>query len=157
MLAELARFGAAPLRREWAAEIAAHALRLGLDPLESVASPPAPMLAGETIETTPLTRRITPEMVDAQIADEVFHTFPDTCMTVCALKLINGFVEIGESACTDPAAFDAELGRVLAKGRARQKVFEFLTFRQRDEIERENPFVFRLLREAAEWPGTRIG
>jgi hypothetical protein len=42
--------------------------------------------------------RLTPAMIDAAIVSEDYHVFPGTTMTVCALKLRNGFVVIGESA-----------------------------------------------------------
>lgn len=82
-------------------------------------------------------RRVTPAMVDAEIMDEDYHTFPGSRQTVCALTLRNGFTVTGESACVDPASFDADLGRDLAKGKARQKVFELLAFRIRDELHLE--------------------
>jgi hypothetical protein len=75
---------------------------------------------------------ITPEMVDAEIADEAFHTFPGSALTVCALTLRNRYTVTGESACVDPAAFNADLGRDLAKGKAREKVFQLLAFRLAD-------------------------
>jgi hypothetical protein len=92
-----------------------------------------------TPTTSPLTAtagRVTPAMVDAEIADEDYHTPPGTRLTICTLTLANGFTVTGESACTDPNEFDPELGRDLAKGKARGKVFEFLAFRLRDELHR---------------------
>lgn len=90
-------------------------------------------------KTPPLKpRAITQEMVTHETVSEDYHHFPGSRHTVCALTIKNGFTVIGESACTDPASFDADLGRTFAKGKARQKVFEHLAFRARDEITREN-------------------
>lgn len=92
--------------------------------------------APTTSPLTPPAGRVTPAMVDAEIADEDYHTPPGTRMTICTLTLANGFTVTGESGCTDPNACDPELGRDLAKGKARGKVFEFLAFRLRDELHR---------------------
>lgn len=36
--------------------------------------------------------RLTPALIDAQIVGEEYYVFPGTTMTVCALKLRNGFL-----------------------------------------------------------------
>ena len=45
-------------------------------------------------------------------------------LTICILVLTNGFTVIGESNCVDPADFDADIGRMVAKKRAVDKVWE---------------------------------
>ncbi len=67
--------------------------------------------------------RLNPAMIDATIADEDYHVFPGTTMTVCALKLKNGYVVIGESAAASPENFDAEIGRKIARDNARNKIW----------------------------------
>jgi hypothetical protein len=67
--------------------------------------------------------RITPAHIDAKIAAEDYHVFPQTLLTVCCLTLANGFTVTGESACASPANFDAELGRKIARGHARDKIW----------------------------------
>ena len=42
--------------------------------------------------------RITPELLDEVIADEDYHVFPGSQLTVCCLTLENGFTVTGESA-----------------------------------------------------------
>lgn len=91
-----------------------------------------PLLDHDTKAAPP--RRITPAMVDDQIEDEAFHTFPGTGLTICALTLTNGHIVSGENRPLDPAAFDAEIGRNAAKAKAREQIFELLVFRARDEI-----------------------
>lgn len=56
-----------------------------------------------------------------------FHHFEDTTTTICVLFLPNGFsVAIGESACVDPANFDAEFGKQLAFQDAHRKAVDAL-------------------------------
>ncbi|GLQ26097.1 Gp49 family protein [Sulfitobacter pacificus] len=79
-------------------------------------------------------KRITPDMLDAEIASEDFHVFGGSCLTVCALTLKNGFTVTGESACASPENFDAEIGEKIAKANAREKLWPLLGFRLRDEL-----------------------
>lgn len=79
-------------------------------------------------------KRITPDMLDAEIAAEDYYVFPGSCLTVCALTLRNGFVVTGESACASPENFNAELGRAIARANARDKIWPLLGFRLRDEL-----------------------
>lgn len=68
--------------------------------------------------------RLSPELIDSKIVDEDYHVFEKTSLTVCCLTLENGFTVIGESACASPENFDAELGRKIAKEKARNKIWE---------------------------------
>ena len=79
-------------------------------------------------------RRITPDMLDAEIADEQYHVFTGSCLTVCALTLRNGFTVTGESACASPENFNAEIGQKIARANAREKLWPLLGFRLRDEM-----------------------
>ena len=67
--------------------------------------------------------RVTPEIVDSTITGEDYHVFPGTTLTVCCLKLRNGFAVTGESACASAKNFDAELGRKIARQNAREKIW----------------------------------
>lgn len=53
-----------------------------------------------------------------------YHVFPSTTTTVCCLTLRDGFTVIGQSACIDPAMFDAALGRRIAYDDAIDKVWQ---------------------------------
>lgn len=79
-------------------------------------------------------RRITPEMLDAEIIREQFHVFEGSCLTVCCLTLRNGFTVTGESACASPENFNAEIGEKISKANARDKIWPLLGFRLRDEL-----------------------
>ncbi|VDS10029.1 hypothetical protein PARHAE_03240 [Paracoccus haematequi] len=78
--------------------------------------------------------RVTPDMLDEEIAGEDYHVFPNSCLTVCALTLQNGFTVTGESACASPQNFDAEIGRQIARRNAREKIWPLLGFRLRDRL-----------------------
>jgi hypothetical protein len=67
--------------------------------------------------------RLTPALIDAQIVSEDYHVFSGTTMTVCALKLRNGYVVIGESAAASPENFDAAIGKRIARDNARNKIW----------------------------------
>ena len=69
--------------------------------------------------------RITPQHIDDQISECLFHRFPNTTLIVCALVLKNGFTVIGESACASPENFDQEIGEKLAFEKARNKIWDF--------------------------------
>jgi hypothetical protein len=67
--------------------------------------------------------RVTPERIDTRIAAEDYHVFPGSQLTVCCLTLANGFTVTGESACASPQNFNAELGRKIAREKARDKIW----------------------------------
>ncbi|MGR3484060.1 MAG: Gp49 family protein [Paracoccaceae bacterium] len=79
-------------------------------------------------------RKVTDEEVDAEVVAADYHVFPGTSLTVCVLQLRNGYTVTGESACADPRAFDAELGKQIARANARSKVWGLLAFRLCDEM-----------------------
>ena len=106
--------------------------------------------------------RITPPMIEANIASEYYftadqgarHAFldavagnseyspdnfppvdPELCLlTFCVLVLRNGFTVTGESACASPENFDAELGRKIARQNAVQKVWPLMGYALRSEL-----------------------
>lgn len=81
-------------------------------------------LVEEEIKAKGLTApRITPQQIDEQIIGEYYYVFPGSTVTVCALELKNGFYVVGESAAASPANYDAELGRKIARDRARSKIW----------------------------------
>jgi hypothetical protein len=67
--------------------------------------------------------RLTPDMIDAAIVSEDYYVFPGTTMTVCALKLRNGFIVIGESAAASPENFNRDIGRKIARENARNRIW----------------------------------
>jgi len=80
--------------------------------------------------------RLTPDLIDAAIASADFHVFPGTTMTICALKLRNGFVVIGESAAASPENFNEEIGRKIARENARNKIWALEGYLLREKLSR---------------------
>lgn len=78
--------------------------------------------------------RLTPADIDAAIAGEDYHVFEGTTLTVCALKLRNGFIVTGESAAASPENFDQEIGRKIARENARAKIWAFEGYLLRERL-----------------------
>lgn len=68
--------------------------------------------------------RLTPSLIDGVIAREIYFRVPGTTATICALTLLNGTVVDGISACVSLENFDEELGRKIARDKARDKIWE---------------------------------
>ena len=69
-------------------------------------------------------QRITPQIIDAAIVSEQYHTFDLSTTTVCMLTLTNGFSVLGESACASPENFNEAIGRKIARENAVQKIWQ---------------------------------
>lgn len=104
-------------------------------------------------------RTVTLEQINAEIASEHYFTAADGywaegsvnstdqsldgCpspleqLTFCVLIFKNGFTVTGQSACADPAKFNAEMGRKLAREDAIRQCWKLLGFRLRDQIAAE--------------------
>lgn len=78
--------------------------------------------------------RLTPTHIDAAIASEDYHVFEGTTLTVCALKLRNGFIVTGESAAASSENFDREIGRKIARDNARNKIWAFEGYLLRERL-----------------------
>jgi len=78
--------------------------------------------------------RLSPDKIDAVIIGEDYHVFPGTTLTVCCLKLKNGFTVTGESAAASPENFDVEIGRKIASGNARDKIWALEGYALRERL-----------------------
>lgn len=78
--------------------------------------------------------RLTPDLIDATIAEEDYHVFPGTTLTVCCLTLKNGYTVTGESAAASPANFDAAEGKRIARRNARDKIWALEGYLLREKI-----------------------
>lgn len=88
-----------------------------------------PLAGGElnaAIAATP-GDKVTKDQIDAAIVDVTFVQIGLT-VTVCSITLFNGFSVRGESACVDPANFDADIGRTIAHDDAYRKLWAFFGF-----------------------------
>lgn len=84
--------------------------------------------------TNPKAPRLTPEDIDRVIVDVDYHNFPGTTVTICLLKLKNGFSVTGESAAVSMENFNAEIGRKIAHTNAREKIWALEGYRLKQEL-----------------------
>ena len=68
--------------------------------------------------------RLTPEHIDSMIVAEDYYVFTGTTFTVCVLVLKNGAIVSGESACVSPENFNEEIGKKIAREKAREKIWQ---------------------------------
>lgn len=78
--------------------------------------------------------RVTPDRIEEVITGADYHRFPGTTVTVCCLKLLNGYTVVGESACASAANFDEELGRKIARDNAKQKIWSLEGYLLRQQL-----------------------
>lgn len=67
--------------------------------------------------------RLTPDLIDSVIADEQYHVFKGSQLTVCCLTLKNGYTVTGESACVSPENFKSHIGKKVSRQNAREKIW----------------------------------
>lgn len=91
--------------------------------------------------------RITPDSIDRLVASAAEHYWrvPGTTTMVCSLVLRSGFVVTGTSACASPDNFDEEIGRRLARARAREQLWPLEGYRLCVDLERQSVDPERLL------------
>lgn len=97
--------------------------------------------------------RITPEDIDRSIIDTIYFTAENGyqggnlaegypagsyaslgLLTFCVLRLRNGFMVTGESACASPENYNKELGQKIAYDNARSKIWALEGYRLRSEL-----------------------
>jgi hypothetical protein len=84
--------------------------------------------------TKPTAPRLTPADIDRVIVDVDYHNFPGTTVTICLLKLKNGFGVTGESAAVSMENFDADIGRKIAHTNAREKIWALEGYLLRERL-----------------------
>lgn len=101
-------------------------------------------------------RRVKPEDLEAEIAQELFFTaadgarnqgidayFPSSSpihrLTFCVLVLKNGSTAVGQSSCVSPENFNADIGRKIARENAVSQLWPLLGFRLADRIHQNLP------------------
>lgn len=77
--------------------------------------------------------RVTSQQINNAIEKEVYQCIEGTTVTVCVLRLVNGFTVIGHSACVSEENFDAELGEKIARQKAFDKCWELFGFQLASE------------------------
>ena len=92
-------------------------------------------------------RSIKPEDIESYVKSETFFTAGQAAeslglpigdeaklLTLCVIVLKNGFTVTGESACADPAKFNAEIGQKIARANALNKVWPLMGYVLRSQI-----------------------
>lgn len=80
--------------------------------------------------------RVTAAAIEAKIVRQEFHRLTDV-LTVCVLTMENGFTVTGESACADPANYDEEIGRKIARASAFDKLWPLEGYFLRERLHRD--------------------
>jgi len=80
--------------------------------------------------------RVTLESMEQKITKEEY-TLIDNILTICVLKMANGFYVTGESAPASPANFNAALGRKFAREQAIRKLWAFEGYALREKLSAE--------------------
>jgi hypothetical protein len=77
--------------------------------------------------------RVTLESMEAKIVSQTF-TVIDGILTLCTLKMANGFYVVGESAPASPENFNAELGRKFARENAIRQLWKLEGYALRERL-----------------------
>ena len=77
--------------------------------------------------------RVTLASMEAKIAQESYSVYSDI-LTVCVLKMQNGFFVVGESAPASPENFSAELGKKFARENAIRQLWKLEGHALRDRL-----------------------
>lgn len=86
--------------------------------------------ASAAVATAP---RVTLESMEAKIASENY-TVVDAVLTICTLRMANGFYVVGESAPASPANFNADLGRKFARENAIRQLWKLEGYALREKL-----------------------
>lgn len=79
--------------------------------------------------------RVTLESMQAKIASENY-TVVDGVLTLCTLKMANGFYVVGESAPASPENFSADLGKKFARENAIRQLWKLEGYALREKLAR---------------------
>lgn len=77
--------------------------------------------------------RVTLESMEAKIVSENF-TVVDGILTLCTIKMRNGFYIVGESAPASPENFNADLGKKFARENAIRQLWKLEGYALREKL-----------------------
>jgi hypothetical protein len=77
--------------------------------------------------------RVTLDSMEAKIVSEEYVVL-DNVLTICILKMKNGFFVVGESAPASPANFDPELGKKFSYENAIRQLWKLEGYSLRDQL-----------------------
>lgn len=82
--------------------------------------------------------------LDGAVGEEImrglkpdYHPMDLAYLTLCVLRLKNGFTVLGKSACADPKSFDKELGRKIAREDAINQMWPLLGYELKSRIHKD--------------------
>lgn len=86
--------------------------------------------------------KVTKDHIEAQISGEMYIfpkeivdvPFSDSRLTLCILRLKNGFEVVGESSCVDINNFDKDIGRKIARENAFNKIWALEGYALRQKL-----------------------
>lgn len=78
--------------------------------------------------------RVTVESINEKIKGITTYQLPDTTITIAVITMENGFTVTGESACADPANFDADVGKEMAVNNAYDKIWALEGYLLKDRL-----------------------
>ena len=68
--------------------------------------------------------RLSPEKIDAVIANATYTVLPSGKCMVCEITLKNGYIVTGESSVVSKANFNEEIGKKVSYENARTKIWQ---------------------------------
>lgn len=77
--------------------------------------------------------RVTLDSMEAKVASENY-TVIDGLLTICVIKMANGFYVVGESAPASPANFNADLGKKFARENAIRNLWKLEGYALREKL-----------------------
>lgn len=95
---------------------------------------------------------VSKDSIEAQIVGETFLQDLGEgtgTLTICVLELANGFTVTGESACADPANYDAEIGKKIARDNAFNKIWPLEGYLLKERLYQHQKLAERQAAEAA--------
>lgn len=78
--------------------------------------------------------RVSLDMIEQKIADEIYIEADGNTLTICILTLRNGYQVTGQSACADPANYNQEMGRRIARENAVKQVWPLEGYLLRERL-----------------------
>ncbi|QWY83778.1 hypothetical protein [Rhizobium phage RHph_X3_15] len=99
--------------------------------------------------------RITLEDVNANIVDEAYFVIFDV-LTICVLKLQNGFTVTGESACASPENFNKEIGEEISKRNAVAKIWGLMGYELRSKLKLVEDALIKPQEDMVAYVGTKV-
>lgn len=88
--------------------------------------------------------RLSPGLIDAKIKDEYYQVVPGTTTTLCSLTLQNGFQVNGESASASTENFNEELGRKIARDKAREKIWQLEGYLLKEKLYQDSNSTYQI-------------